>query len=88
MQQVLCPQCGAPVKFTSTASVMAVCGACRSTLLKDAESVRRIGETPSAYRRRMRPMVVVPGTIPQILVPGCLTLMGQLPTYQVLEAAE
>ncbi|CUR78794.1 hypothetical protein BN2905_59870 [Achromobacter xylosoxidans] len=45
MQQVLCPQCGAPVKFTSTASVMAVCGACRSTLLKDAESVRRIGET-------------------------------------------
>ncbi len=45
MQQVLCPQCGAPVKFTSTASVMAVCGACRSTLLKDADSVRRIGET-------------------------------------------
>ncbi|MPT28484.1 MAG: DUF4178 domain-containing protein [Achromobacter sp.] len=44
MQQVLCPQCGAPVKFTSTASVMAVCGACRSTLLKDADSVRRIGE--------------------------------------------
>ena len=44
MQQVLCPQCGAPVKFTSTASVMAVCGACRSTLLKDAESVKRIGE--------------------------------------------
>ncbi|WP_313379718.1 DUF4178 domain-containing protein [Achromobacter insolitus] len=44
MQQVLCPQCGAPVKFTSAASVMAVCGACRSTLLKDAESVKRIGE--------------------------------------------
>ena len=44
MQQVLCPQCGAPVKFSSTASVMAVCGACRSTLLKDAESVKRIGE--------------------------------------------
>ncbi|WP_251864576.1 DUF4178 domain-containing protein [Achromobacter sp. Marseille-Q4962] len=44
MQQVLCPQCGAPVSFASTASVMAVCGACRSTLLKDADSVRRIGE--------------------------------------------
>ncbi|SAI04649.1 Uncharacterised protein [Bordetella ansorpii] len=43
MQQILCPQCGAPVKFQSAASVMAVCGACRSTLLKDAESVRRIG---------------------------------------------
>ena len=44
MQQVLCPQCGAPVSFLSAASVMAVCGACRSTLLKDADSVRRIGE--------------------------------------------
>ncbi|WP_144639687.1 DUF4178 domain-containing protein [Bordetella genomosp. 13] len=43
MQQILCPQCGAPVRFQSAASVMAVCGACRSTLLKDAESVRRIG---------------------------------------------
>lgn len=44
MMQVLCPQCGAPVSFQSTASVMAVCGACRSTLMKDAETVRRIGE--------------------------------------------
>ncbi|SDV47269.1 DUF4178 domain-containing protein [Chitinasiproducens palmae] len=43
MQQILCPQCGAPVKFQSAASVMAVCGACRSTLLKDADAVRRIG---------------------------------------------
>ena len=34
---------------------------------------RRVGETPSAYRRRMRPMVVVPGRVPEVLVPGCLT---------------
>jgi AraC-like DNA-binding protein len=40
---------------------------------------RRVGETPSAYRRRMRPMVVVPGTMPHVLIPGCLTLMGRLP---------
>ena len=39
----------------------------------------RVGETPSAYRRRMRPMVVVPGTVPEVLLPGCLTLMGRLP---------
>lgn len=45
---------------------------------------RRVGETPSAYRRRMRPMVVVPGAIPEILVPGCLTLMSLLP-HSVLE---
>lgn len=44
MQQVLCPQCGAPVSFQSAASVMAVCGSCRSTLLKEADSVRRLGE--------------------------------------------
>lgn len=43
MQQISCPQCGAPVRFTSTASVMAVCGACRSTLVKDADHVSRIG---------------------------------------------
>jgi AraC-like DNA-binding protein len=40
---------------------------------------RRVGEAPSAYRRRMRPMVVVPGTVPEILIPGCLTLMCLLP---------
>ena len=39
----------------------------------------RVGETPSAYRRRMRPMVVVPGTVPEVLLPGRPTLMGRLP---------
>ena len=40
---------------------------------------RRVGETPSAYRRRMRPVVVVPGVVPHQLTPGCLSLMGRLP---------
>ena len=40
---------------------------------------RRVGETPSAYQRRMRPMVVVPGAVPPVLIPGCLTLMGRIP---------
>ena len=39
----------------------------------------RVGETPSAYRRRMRPLVRVPGRVPRQLTPGCLTLMGLLP---------
>jgi AraC-like DNA-binding protein len=39
----------------------------------------RVGETPSAYRRRMRPMVSVPGLVPVDLTPGCLMLMGRLP---------
>ena len=40
---------------------------------------RRMGETPSAYRRRLRPLVQVPGTAFVTLRPGCLTLMGCLP---------
>jgi hypothetical protein len=44
MQQVPCPGCGAPVEFKSTASVMAVCGYCNTTLLKDAESVENLGK--------------------------------------------
>jgi AraC-like DNA-binding protein len=40
---------------------------------------RRIGTTPSAYRRRLRAMVQVPGIVPPELIPGCLSLMGRLP---------
>jgi AraC-like DNA-binding protein len=40
---------------------------------------RRVGETPSAYRRRVRAMVPVPGTLLGDLTPGCLSLMSRLP---------
>ena len=40
---------------------------------------RKVGESPTAYRRRVRAFVQVPGTIPAELMPGCLTLMGRLP---------
>jgi AraC-like DNA-binding protein len=40
---------------------------------------RRVGESPSAYRRRVRALVQVPGAVPADLMPGCLTLMGRLP---------
>ena len=43
MNTISCPNCGAPVTFRSAASVMAVCGFCKSTLIKDADSVRNIG---------------------------------------------
>ncbi|MGE3492794.1 MAG: helix-turn-helix transcriptional regulator [Vicinamibacterales bacterium] len=36
---------------------------------------RRVGMPPSAYRRRARAMVVVPGMPPPQLFPGCLSLM-------------
>jgi AraC-like DNA-binding protein len=40
---------------------------------------RRVGATPSAYRRRARAMVQVPGALPRLLIPGCLSLMTLLP---------
>jgi AraC-like DNA-binding protein len=41
---------------------------------------RRVGETPSAYRRRVRAAVAVPGLVPP-LAPGCLTLLAYLPRW-------
>jgi len=40
---------------------------------------RRVGEPPSAFRRRARSMVRVPGGLPRELFPGCLSLMARLP---------
>lgn len=44
MQNFLCPQCGAAVAFKAPGAVMVVCAACRSTLTRDAEAARRVGE--------------------------------------------
>jgi ribosomal protein S27AE len=41
--RALCPNCGAPVEFASAASASAVCSFCRSTLLREGETLRRIG---------------------------------------------
>jgi len=41
--------------------------------------LRRVGAAPSAYQRRARTMIVVPGILPEKLFPGCLSMMGQLP---------
>jgi len=43
--QAACPNCGAPVEFRSAASATAVCGFCRSTLVRDAGALRRIGQS-------------------------------------------
>jgi uncharacterized Zn finger protein (UPF0148 family) len=45
---VPCPSCGAPVSFKSAASVMAVCGYCRASLVREAEAVRDIGKMAEA----------------------------------------
>ena len=40
---------------------------------------RRLGEAPSAYQRRIRRSVQVPGELPAAMTPGCLCLMSHLP---------
>jgi AraC-like DNA-binding protein len=42
---------------------------------------QRVGETPSAYRRRVRTLVSVPGGARTHLTPGCLSLMALLPQF-------
>jgi hypothetical protein len=44
-----CPNCGAPVEFASAASASAVCGFCRSTLVRDGESLKRIGVSAELF---------------------------------------
>ena len=44
-----CPNCGAPVEFASAASASAVCGYCRSTLVRDGEALRRIGTSAELF---------------------------------------
>jgi Domain of unknown function (DUF4178) len=44
-----CPNCGAPVDFLSAASSSAVCSFCRSTLVRDGEALRRIGQSAELF---------------------------------------
>lgn len=39
-----CPNCGAPVDFRSPASAFAVCGYCRSQVVREGDALRRTGE--------------------------------------------
>jgi AraC-like DNA-binding protein len=41
---------------------------------------RRVGLSPSAFRREARTLIQVPGTLPPKLYPGCFLLMRYWPT--------
>ncbi|MBO9685526.1 MAG: DUF4178 domain-containing protein [Mitsuaria chitosanitabida] len=47
--QAHCPNCGAPVEFASAASASAVCSYCRSTLLRDGDTLRKIGTSAELF---------------------------------------
>ncbi len=44
MRQAACPSCGAPVVFRGATSIVAVCGFCRSTLLRSGTKLEDIGK--------------------------------------------
>ncbi len=44
-----CPNCGAPVDFASAATPVAVCSFCRSTLARDGQALRRIGQQAELF---------------------------------------
>ncbi|MEX8499903.1 DUF4178 domain-containing protein [Leptothrix ochracea] len=45
----LCPNCGGRVEFRSAASVSSVCSFCRSTLVREGEALRRIGQSAELF---------------------------------------
>jgi ribosomal protein S27E len=44
-----CPNCGAPVDFLSPASAFAVCSFCKSTIVRDGDALRKIGESAELF---------------------------------------
>jgi len=44
-----CPGCGAPVAFRSAQSTHAVCGFCQSTVVRDGETLSRIGKMAEVF---------------------------------------
>jgi len=44
-----CPGCGAPVNFTSAQSTHAICGYCQSTVVRDGETLKRIGKMAELF---------------------------------------
>ena len=44
-----CPNCGAPVEFRSAASAFAVCSFCRSTVVREGDALRKIGQSAELF---------------------------------------
>ena len=44
-----CPNCGAPVEFQSAASAFAVCSFCQSTVVREGDALRRIGQSAELF---------------------------------------
>ena len=47
--QAPCPGCGAPVSFASAQSTHAVCGYCQSTVVRNGDTLQRIGKMAELF---------------------------------------
>lgn len=48
--QAPCPNCGAPVAFQSPSSASAICSFCRSTVVRDGETLRKVGRSADLFK--------------------------------------
>ena len=69
-----CPNCGAPVDFRSPASAFAVCGFCKSTIVRDGDALRRIGESAELFDDHTPLQIGASGKI----LGAAFTLVGRL----------
>ncbi|MFL6707642.1 MAG: DUF4178 domain-containing protein [Massilia sp.] len=63
MLTVSCPNCGAPVEFKSHASVVAVCGFCGTTVMKDAAGVKDLGRMSAVLEDFTRIQIGTSGVV-------------------------
>ncbi len=69
-----CPNCGAPVEFRSAASTTAVCSFCRSTLARDGDALRRIGQSAELFDDHSPLQLGASGTLQGVT----FTLIGRI----------
>ncbi len=78
-----CPNCGATVPFASPSSPYAVCSYCRSTVVRDGDSLRRIGVSAELIDTRNRLQLGVSG----VYAKRPFMLVGRI-QYEYGEASE
>ena len=72
-----CPGCGAPVHFTSAQSSFAVCEFCRSTVVRDGETLKRIGSMAEVFEDYSPLKLGASGMVKRNGKPEPFTLVGR-----------
>lgn len=72
-----CPGCGAPVHFASAQSSFAVCEFCRSTVVRDGETLKRIGSMAEVFEDYSPLQLGSSGMVKRNGKPEPFTLVGR-----------